>query len=94
MTITREINGKTVKIELTWTEMFDALTECGKWWGIVRWCDEDIAARLQEEGIKSTEHNINIVLNEVDDYICDRMCEVGWEVIDQAIADNRSDFEK
>lgn len=94
MKITREINGLKIEIELTWKEMSDALTECGKWWGIVRWCDEDIAAELQDNGIKATEHNINIVLNEVDDYICERMCEAGWDVIDRAIADHRSDFEK
>lgn len=101
MKITREINGKMVEIELTRQEMSDALTECGKYWGIVRWCDEDIEARLQEDGIKATENNIGMIRTEVDDAICDYMCEAGWGVIDRAIANHssnywnhRSDFEK
>ena len=58
-----------------------------KWFGIVRWCDDDIAAKLEEMGIEPTDDNVAAVrtLCENDHHFTDGMIEAGWYAIANAI---------
>ncbi len=61
----------------------------------VSWCNEDIAAALNDAGFKATEDAIDFVrtLCKEDDLVSDRMCEAGWDVINNYIAENKEEFE-
>lgn len=58
-----------------------------KWFGIVRWCDDDIAAMLEGMGIDATKKNIAAVrcACENNHHFTDGMIEAGWAAIEYAI---------
>lgn len=54
----------------------------GKWFGVVRWCDEDIANALEEFGFDATPENIAIIENKCRHHcFTDAMIETGWNYI-------------
>ena len=56
------------------------------WFGIVRWCDADIAAALKEDGYALTDENIQKVRNQLEHHsFADMMIERGWEHIHDVI---------
>ena len=59
-----------------------------EWFGIVRWCDDDIANAIETQGYEPTEENIAKVRNAVDTHhFVDWMIENGWEYIYQTVDD-------
>lgn len=61
--------------------------ENNDWFGIVRWCDEDIAAKLEDMGLEPSEDNIRTVRCYLENghQLTDAMIEAGWMVIECAI---------
>jgi hypothetical protein len=56
--------------------------------GIVTWCDEDIVTALERSGADQTPENIKAVREHLYvECIDDRMTEVGFAVIEEAIGD-------
>lgn len=55
------------------------------WWGIVRWCDEDVENALELGEIEPTKENVAKVRNMIERHITDFMIECGWEMIYDAI---------
>ena len=60
-----------------------------EWFGIVRWCDDDIAAKLVELGAEPTDDNISAVRTacENNHYFTDTMIEAGWYMIEEIARD-------
>ena len=59
------------------------------WFGIVRWCNDDIKNALEELGYESTEENILKIRNILEHHsFTDMMIETGWNVINQTIEEN------
>jgi hypothetical protein len=58
-----------------------------KWFGIVRWCADDVAAKLEEMGIPTTQDNIDTVVCacENNHHFTDTMIEAGWYMIEEVI---------
>lgn len=58
-----------------------------KWFGVVRWCNRDIAGKLMEMGIPATQENIAIVRCECENnhHFTDGMIEAGWCAIEETI---------
>lgn len=58
-----------------------------KYFGIVRWCDDDIAALLFAKGIDETEDNICAVrvACENNHHFTDAMIEAGWETLEYMV---------
>lgn len=58
-----------------------------KWFGIVRWCNDDIASMLEGMGIDATEKNIAAVrcACENNHHFTDGMIEAGWAAIEYTI---------
>jgi hypothetical protein len=55
-------------------------------WGIVTWCDDDIVEALENAGVDPSTANIKSVREHFYvEQIDDRMTEVGWEVLAEAI---------
>lgn len=53
-----------------------------KWFGRVRWCDEDIAEALEQREIKATEEAVFKVRNRLESHwFTDHMIEAGWDYI-------------
>ena len=59
-----------------------------QYFGIVRWCDVDIANKLVEMGIEPTQDHISSVRCECENnhHFTDTMVEAGWMSIENAIA--------
>lgn len=57
------------------------------WFGVVRWCDEDIVTKLVEMCIPITENNVAAVRRECENntHFTDQMIEAGWEAIEYVI---------
>ena len=71
----------------------DAAEENEKWFGVVRWCSEDIADALKENSIPVTPENVAKLLNAVDTHhFTDYMISAGWDFIYEMI--NNVDFEQ
>lgn len=61
-----------------------------KWFGKVRWCEEDIVNSLARLDVPVTEENICVVRMKCEHHVLqDRMIEAGWEVIDQFVSELR-----
>lgn len=60
-----------------------------EWFGIVRWCNEDIAVKLAEMGFEPTEENIDAVRCRCENnhHFTDTMIEAGWMMIESVIED-------
>lgn len=56
------------------------------WFGIVRWCDADIANALEENGHEVNDENIAKVRNRLNTHwFTDHMIEAGWDYINDVI---------
>lgn len=66
-----------------------------KWFGMVRWCDDDIAEKLQEMDIEPTPAHIAAVRSLCEDhhYFTDAMIETGWSVMEYLIDEARENGE-
>lgn len=58
-----------------------------EYFGIVRWCNDDIAAKLEDMGIEASEENIAAVrcACENNHHFTDTMIEAGWMAIEYTI---------
>ena len=57
-----------------------------EWFGIVRWCEEDISTALQNDEIDPTPNNIAEVMNRLGNHAFeDLMIERGWDCIHDVI---------
>lgn len=65
------------------------MNDDSRWFGRVRWCNDDIATKLEEMGIPVTEENISRVRRECehDKHFTDGMIEAGWDAIENTILD-------
>lgn len=70
-------------------EIWKPIKEGDKWFGVVRWCGDDLKNALEIHGIATTKHNVNKLKS-----LClyhsftDEMIERGWEHIYDEIAAN------
>ena len=56
------------------------------WFGIVRWCDKDIANALEENGHEANDENISKVRNGLETHwFTDSMIGAGWDYINDVI---------
>jgi hypothetical protein len=60
------------------------------WFGIVRWCEDDIAAKLEEMGIEPTQGKIDEVRCRIENnhHFTDTMIEAGWMMIEYTIQES------
>jgi hypothetical protein len=58
-----------------------------KWFGIVKWCDDDIAEKLRDMDIEPTPAHIATVRSLCEDnhYFTDAMIEAGWSAMEYLI---------
>lgn len=57
-----------------------------EWFGIVRWCDEDIRYALDLAGFEPTIENVSSVRRKCEHHsFTDAMIRRGWEVMEQMI---------
>ena len=63
-----------------------------EWFGIVRWCEEDLIAGLVDNGFPATENNVGELLCHIcnDHGFCDHMIAAGWDYIQAVIYDLHS----
>lgn len=62
----------------------------GKWFGIVRWCDEDIAGALKERGFEANDYNIGMIRELCSHHsFKDQMISAGWDYINSMIEDSK-----
>ena len=67
--------------------------DADEWFGVVRWCDDDIKNALEIQGIAVTENNVDKLHRMCSHHsFTDMMIEQGWEFIYSMIAQN--DWEK
>jgi hypothetical protein len=82
-----KLTEKDTAIEDRVQELRSELENLGRW-EIVTWCDEDIVTALQRSGANHTPENVKAVREHFYvDSIADRMTEVGFDLIEQAIYD-------
>ena len=57
------------------------------WFGVVRWCNGDIAVKLEEMGILANDDNIQAVrcACENNHHFTDGMIEAWWAAIEEAV---------
>ena len=66
-----------------------------EWFGIVRWCDEDIRAALLEDGYEPTEEAIDLIRFKMENHgFTDLQIADGWDKIHQYIADEAENLEE
>ena len=57
-----------------------------KWFGQVRWCEEDLMGALEDQGYPATENNIAKLYSLCNSHwFTDHMIEAGWEYINNNI---------
>ena len=58
----------------------------GKWFGQVRWCEEDLRNALEDQGYPVTKNNV-VKLRSICEhhFFTDCMIERGWEFINESI---------
>lgn len=62
-----------------------------EWFGVVRWCEDDLKCALEEQGYPVTENNIAKLYNRCSHHsFTDIMIERGWEFIYDNIGDDDS----
>lgn len=65
--------------------------EKSEWFGVVRWCDDDIKSALIENGYSDTEGNVSIIRQKCEHHCFeDAMIEIGWSYIHSYIRENES----
>ena len=56
------------------------------YFGIVRWCEQDLCDALRQHGIPLTKENISALLKSVDTHwFKDTMIDAGWNYIDDCV---------
>ena len=60
------------------------------WFGVTRWCDDDIREALQERGYLPTKEAIALIRKESDRGLNEAAIEEGWNIIDWHIDCNKS----
>jgi hypothetical protein len=64
-----------------------------EWFGIVRWCEDDIHEALINNGYEPTEEAIRLIRKNCEHhYFKDAMVETGWDYINAYIAENADDL--
>ena len=57
------------------------------WFGIVRWCKDDVASALESNGYPVSEDNIGEVMSQLEHHsFRDYMIAAGWDFIDGVIS--------
>lgn len=70
-------------------ETWKSIKEDDKWFGVVRWCDDDLKNALETHGIATTKYNVNKLKSLcLHHSFVDLMIEQGWEYIYNKIATN------
>lgn len=70
-------------------EVWKPTKENDEWFGVVRWCDNDIKNALETQGIAVTENNVDKLKNLcLHHSFTDEMIERGWGYIYDEIAAN------
>lgn len=65
-----------------------------EWFGIVRWCEEDLKVALEDKGLPATENNIAKLRQFCESHwFTDCMIEAGWRTIYGCI-ESDDDWEK
>lgn len=60
-----------------------------RWFGQVRWCNEDLMSALEEHGYPATKENVEKLRNMCDNHwFTDHMIAAGWDYINNSILDN------
>lgn len=72
---------------MTINQPCDTVDASGEWFGLVRWCDEDIEAGLEDCGIEVTEDNVAAVRFDLENGhgFTDNMIMAGWDYIHDLI---------
>ena len=74
--------------ERTATALASRLRSSGDVFGVVMWCDGDIASQLNEQGVEDTVDRIRVVRESyLARHIDERMVEFGWDVLEQAVSE-------
>lgn len=68
------------------------LTEGGKYWGVVRWCDEDVAKLLKGMGYKRTKENVELVVKMAKKYMADEMIDRGYSWLEYVVGQCKEDL--
>ena len=87
MTIIRMVNGEIHEFELTKEEIKQCAAvyeDSPYWWGIVRWCEDDVIGCLEDHDIEPTPENVREVKDNLG-HMEDEMIEIGWDCIDTAV---------
>jgi hypothetical protein len=63
-----------------------------EYFGIVRWCNDDIASKLADMGIETSEEKIAAVRKNCENnkFFRDTMIQAGWDMIEEAIREELS----
>ena len=63
------------------------------WFGIVRWCDEDIKHSLEEYGYQDCPENVAMIRNKCEHHrFTDGMIETGWDYINAYVEECAEDL--
>lgn len=63
------------------------------WFGVVRWCDEDLEEALRKFGYEPTADAVALIRANCEHHAFkDRMIEAGWDMIDSYIMENESEL--
>ena len=81
-------------IRLPWyEEVYNRIED--EWFGIVRWCEDDIRAALIDRGFKPTKEAIALVRFSMENGGFDgHQIEAGWDYIDSIICNAADDLER
>lgn len=62
------------------------------WFGIVRWCDDDIRTALEDAGKEVNDENVSKIRQALDNHwFTDYMIEHGWEYINETVRNELRD---
>lgn len=62
------------------------MSKKSEWFGVVRWCDEDLENALEEKGLKVTKKKIAQLRKKLEHHsFTDYMIGAGWDYIYSAI---------
>lgn len=63
-----------------------------EYFGVVRWCDEDLKDAFETRGIEPTKEMVSVLRSRCEKPLTDLMIERGWEVIDSVIPSVVDDY--
>lgn len=71
---------------MTINQPCDTVDASGEWFGLVRWCNDDIEAQLEECGVPVTDANVSAVRTKLEKHwFADHMIEAGWDFIENTV---------